>query len=810
MNLIKKKENTKKETKKEMKNIPSVKRVKIPKTVQQSIPYLRVYDDTNTNGGIIETSEGRFTKSYLLADANYSDAGEVRQEEILEVLEKIFNTFDHENSYQLTINNRTIDQAVFNKKVLIPYLHDEYDDMRVKMNELLLDKMQEGKNNLKAERYLTIATTVPSIEEAVEKFASLERDLNINFKKINQTGIKPLSLKERLEVLHDLYNLGKEGEFNKFYDLEAIVAQGITTKDMIGPSLIDTSKKDYLMIDDTYVRTLYLKAVPPKLTSVLMEALTDVSTNVTVSAHYEMQPQEKASSFASAQATNVGGEVVKAQKNLTKAGASPDLISQKLSTAQRESKQLLAEITENGQSLFHVTLVATVFAKNLSDLKLYTEQIKARAKGLMCNLDILRAQQEQGFNTTLPLALNQIQTHRILITKSAVLLQPFSTQELQAKNGFYYGLNQLSKNLIIYNRAKSINQNGVILGPPGSGKSFAAKFEMLQAYLNTQDTQIFIIDPEREYVELGEQLNATVFSIMPGGKYHLNPLDLDITPDSEEDPFAQKVDFVISLVEKMLGGRNELNGYLKSIIDNTLQKIYMPYIQELEKRGQHINTEICPTLKDFYEELRARKEPEAKNLAASIQMYCTGTLNLFAHHTNIDTNNKMVIYETKNIGTNLKELGMQICLNDIWNRMISNKKKNIRTWFYIDEFYLMLRQISTARYLQMVWKRARKWMGSPTGITQNVSDLLNSEEGCSILETSDFALLLKQAPLDRASLASIYDISDEQQEYINANASPGTGLIITNGIKIPFENILSNTSDIYKLLSTKAADSENL
>lgn len=810
MNLIKKKENTKKETKKEMKNIPSVKRVKIPKTVQQSIPYLRVYDDTNTNGGIIETSEGRFTKSYLLADANYSDAGEVRQEEILEILEKIFNAFDHENSYQLTINNRTIDQAVFNKKVLIPYLHDEYDDMRVKMNELLLDKMQEGKNNLKAERYLTIATTAPSIEEAVEKFASLERDLNINFKKINQTGIKPLSLKERLEVLHDLYNLGKEGEFNKFYDLEAIVAQGITTKDMIGPSLIDTSKKDYLMIDDTYVRTLYLKAVPPKLTSVLMEALTDVSTNVTVSAHYEMQPQEKASSFASAQATNVGGEVVKAQKNLTKAGASPDLISQKLSTAQRESKQLLAEITENGQSLFHVTLVATVFAKNLSDLKLYTEQIKARAKGLMCNLDILRAQQEQGFNTTLPLALNQIQTHRILITKSAVLLQPFSTQELQAKNGFYYGLNQLSKNLIIYNRAKSINQNGVILGPPGSGKSFAAKFEMLQAYLNTQDTQIFIIDPEREYVELGEQLNATVFSIMPGGKYHLNPLDLDITPDSEEDPFAQKVDFVISLVEKMLGGRNELNGYLKSIIDNTLQKIYMPYIQELEKRGQHINTEICPTLKDFYEELRARKEPEAKNLAASIQMYCTGTLNLFAHHTNIDTNNKMVIYETKNIGTNLKELGMQICLNDIWNRMISNKKKNIRTWFYIDEFYLMLRQISTARYLQMVWKRARKWMGSPTGITQNVSDLLNSEEGCSILETSDFALLLKQAPLDRASLASIYDISDEQQEYINANASPGTGLIITNGIKIPFENILSNTSDIYKLLSTKAADSENL
>ena len=333
---------------------------------------------------------------------------------------------------------------------------------------------------------------------------------------------------------------------------------------------------------------------------------------------------------------------------------------------------------------------------------------------------------------------------------------------------------------------------------------------MYQAYLNTQNSQIFIIDPEREYVGLGNELNATVFRIMPGGTNYINPLDLDISKDDEGgDPFAEKVDFVISIVESMLGGRNSLNGYSKSIIDNTLQNLYAPYLQQIEKQHKTIDITIAPTLKDFYDELRARKEPEAKNLAAAIQMYCVGSLNLFAHRTNIDTNNRMIIYDTKNIGTNLQELGMQICLNDIWNRMIANKKKGIRTWFYIDEFYLLLHQASSAKYLQMVWKRARKWWGTPTGITQNVSDLLESDEGNTILKTSDFALLLNQAFQDRLALAQIYNLSEEQQGYVT-QASAGEGLIYTSRSIVPFENHVPTTSAIYKLLSTKAQDAEDI
>ena len=613
-----------------------------------------------------------------------------------------------------------------------------------------------------------------------------------------------------MEILHDIYNIGQEGDFAKFFDLDNIVRQGITTKDAIGPSCFITKKDDQIKIgDNLYARALFLKSIPATLSSNLLESLTSISTNVLLSVHYEAQPQEKAVAFASGQVTSVGGEVVKAQKSLSKAGASPDLISPKLATAEKDAKDMLADLTDRNQKLFHVTVVAVVFAQNEADLNLYTDQIKTRAKEHVCQLDVLTTQQEQGLNSALPLANNIIHTHRIMTSETASAVQPFSTQELQIKGGFYYGLNPLSKNLIIYNRAASNNQNGVILGSPGTGKSFAAKLEMYQAYLNTINSQIFVIDPEEEYVVLAERLGGSVFRIEPGGTTHVNPLDLDITKDKEGDPLAQKIDYVISLCERMLGGKSELSGHVKGIIDSTLQELYAPYISLLEKRGLTIDTDECPTLKDFYLALLKRKEQEARNLASSIRMYCEGTLDLFAYHTNIDTNARFIVYDIAHIGTNLEELGIQICLNDIWNRMVSNKKRGIRTWFYIDEFHLLLKLPSSAAYLQMIWKRARKWMGTPTGITQNVEDLLRSPEGQTILSTSDFALMLSQAPLDRAALASIFNISEEQQEYFT-NVGSGEGLIYTSRTIVPFENHFPKDNELYKILSTKPEDAEKV
>lgn len=792
------------------KKIKSTKQpIKIPKDVLSSIPYERVYDDTNTNGGIIETQNGVYTKSYFLDNTSFSDIGDEGQDEILKSYEKILNMYNHLHSYQITINNRNINKEKFNKNVMMAYKKDGLDDLRAEHNSIVNDKMEEGKNNIKAEIYLTIGVEAENIKDALSLFQTIEKDISVKFKHINGSGMKPISLKDRLEILHDIYNLGNEEAFDKTFDPEAMRKQGLTTKDYIAPPSMEFKRGDLMKIGGTYARALFLKSIPKTISGNLMEVLSSISANLLLSVHYDAQEQEKAVSFAAGQVTSVGGEVIKQQTSLSRSGASPDMISPKLATAQADAQEMLDDLTNGNQKLFKVTMVAVVFASSEKDLDLYTDQIKTRAKEHVCALEVLQTQQEQGLNTALPLAHNYLKTYRVMTSETSSAIQPFSTVELQTKGGFYYGLNALSKNLIIYNRSVSNNQNGFILGSPGAGKSFTAKMEMYQAYLNTDKSQIFILDPEQEYVVLAKRLGGQIFSIEPGGTAHVNPLDLDITKDNDGDPLAQKIDYVISIVERMLGGKAELSGYSKSVIDSTLQDLYRPYISELQSRNITIDPEICPTLKDFYELLVARKEAEARNLAASIRMYCDGTMDLFAHHTNIDVNAKMVVYDTSHIGANLQELGMQICLNDIWNRMIKNKKAGVRTWFYIDEAHLFLKMPSSAAYISMVWKRARKWMGTPTFITQNVEDMLRSAEGNTILSTSDFAVMLTQAPLDRAALATLFHISEEQQEFFT-NAGSGEGLIYTSKSIVPFENHFPEDTQLYKILSTKPTDAENV
>ena len=797
------------------KKIKSAKHpTQIPKDVLSTIPFTRVYDDTNTNGGIIEISNGTFSKSYYLDDTSFDDIGELEQDDILKSFEKILNTFNHLHSYEITINNRNIDKAKFNETILMPYKKDTLDDLRAEHNEIIMDKMQDGKNNLRAEKYVTVSVEAENINEALDLFASIEKEINVKFKHINSVGLRPISLKDRMKILHNIYNLENEDAFNEEFNPRSLKKQGLSVKDAIAPISFEFGGKNvkngsYFKMGEIYGRSMILKSIPANINGNLLETLSSISTNLLLSVHYEAQEQEKAVAFASSQVTSVGGDVIKQQTSLSRSGASPDMISPKLRTAQLDAQEMLDDLTNRNQKLFKVIVVATVFATNEKDLELYTSQIMTKAKEQVCSMRVLSTTQEQGFNTSLPLAKNYLKAYLVMTSETASAVQPFSAVELQSKGGFYYGLNTLSRNLIIYNRAIGVNQNGFILGSPGTGKSFTAKMEMYQTYLNTDHSQIFVLDPEQEYVVLANRLGGQIISIEPGGKNHLNPLDLDITKDKDGDPLAQKVDYVICIIERMLGGKSELSGFAKSIIDSTLQELYRPYIEDLERRGITIDTGSCPTLKDLYDTLCSRKEPEARNLAASIKTYCDGTLDLFAYHTNIDVNAKMVVYDTSHIGTNLKELGMQIALNDIWNRMISNKKSKIRTYFYIDEAHLFLRMPSSAEYIAMVWKRARKWMGTPTFITQNVEDMLRSAEGNTILSTSDFAVMLSQSPLDREALSDLFHISPEQQEYFT-HVGSGEGLIYTAKAIVPFENHFPENTELYKILSTKPSDAEGI
>ena len=797
---------------------------KARKTVQQTIPYVRVYEDLNTAGGVIESDECMFTKSYFVPDANYSSVGEEKQEEQLAAYEKILASFSGTNKFQITINNRNVDRTSFNHSIMMKKQEDGFDELRKENNNIIMGAIHAGKNNMKPEIYLTVGVPATNIRESLAKFTSLEKDLNSKFSKINDEGIETIDIAQRLEIFHDVYNLGNEGDFLrekvingikvKSFDLKTICSQGITTKDVVGPSGFDFMN-DYMMIGDNYARALYLKGIPGSISSTLLEDISSVTANMLLSVHFDAMSKDKAAAFAAAQVTTIGGDVIKAQRKLAESGViSPDLISPKLQTAKADASEMLDDITNNNMSLLKITLVVVVFAKNMEDLDLYTDQIKTKARENLCQIDVLRSQQEQGLTTALPLAKNIIKVHKIMTSYTASAIQPFASKELLQPGGLYYGVNSQTNNLIFVNRLTRNNQSAVILGIPGGGKSFIAKNEMQQIILTQPKSQIFVIDPEREYVAQCKLMKGDVIKISSGSNNvnHINPLDLDITPDEdgERAPLQEKVDFIIGLVLRMMGRDAILTGSDKNVIDQVVTEMYAPYLEYLHEHNIYYCAEQCPTLVDFCQMLRSRKELNAKEIANQIQIYCTGSFNTFAHKTNINTDNsKIVVYDISSIGENLKELGMYICLTDVWNRMISNKGRGFRTWLYLDEFYLILKEKASAEYLQMIWKRARKWGGCPTGITQNVEDLFATHEGTTIIETSDMITMLKQAPNNRAQLSAMLNISEEQQEFIG-NVNQGEGLLYLGGTLIPFKNNFPTDTMLYKIMSTKPDDAENV
>ena len=790
----------------------------IPKTVQDTIPYLHFYKN-----GIIELDPGIFSKSYKLEDVNFKIATDEEQMNIFQRYEDLLNTFDSEIKLQLVIFNRSMNDDRVREKVKIPYRKDNLNPYREEYNNMLLDKMKEGRNNITKEKYMSVTINAASVDEAFVKFTKLDSEMSTAIKRINGQETQPMTAVERLEVLADIYsdsdgmgNFYKKAKINdkniESFSFESMAKQGLTTKDLIGPASIKVGR-DYLEIGDKFSSTLFIDNLPTFMNANILEELTDVGFNMLVSISYNRLKADKAMSLLKNQMVNINGNVVDAQKRAAKAGYSPDLISPELLRSQEEAKDLMDDITTRNQSLILTTFTITVFGDTQDELEKNIDQLKSITGKFLFQIKKLNYQQEKGFNTTLPIGRCDVYVDRLLTTESAGIFIPFSTQELSQSNGMYYGLNAVSKNLILFNRKNSKNANGVILGTPGSGKSFTAKREMINVILNTDD-EIYIIDPEREYLPLAQLLGGEVVRIAAGGKTYLNPMDMDINygndDDSKTDPISMKCDFIGGLCETMSGDGRGLNSTQKSIVDRCVRILYQPYLShmyELQKLDKSKTCDITasPTLKDFYEMLLSQPEYEAQTLALSLERFCIGSLDTFAHHTNVSRNKRLIVYDIKDIGEGMKELGLQVCLNAVWNQIIENKKINRYTWFYLDEFYLLTQNPSSAAFLQQVYKRARKWQGIPTGITQNVGDLLASPQACAILNNCDFILMLNQSPIDKMQLAQMLNISPTQLSYIT-NSDPGQGLIYTGKSIVPFMDKFPVNTELYKVMTTKPDD----
>ncbi len=789
------------------------RRVTVPRSVQKTIPYRNVYSD-----GIIEVEEGIFSKTYPIYDVNFSIAPQEDQENIFNLYGDMLNSFGAECLLSLTIHNTSMNQERFNRETLIRMESDGLNVYREEINEMLCRKVAESRNNLVHDKYFTVTLPCPNIEEAVVEFGRIDGLMSRSLRAINKQEVQPLTLEERLEVLYSVYNMDANAPLKKevaigkktisTFDLKSLNAAGVSTKDVIAPISFEF-KKDYFKMGDILGRSMFIESYPTYLKTSLLSDFSDLPASMLLTVHFRSMRQDQAIKLIKNQTTTIAASVVTAQKQASKGGYSTDLISPELQKAQEEARKLMDDITTRNQKLFFVTLVLTHFAMNKEELDKNTKALTTIANKHLCQLKTLNYLQEHGLNSSLPLGVNRLKVERLNTTESASVFIPFSVQEWKSKHGFYYGVNAVSRNIILYNRKQGANFNGVILGKPGAGKSFSAKREMVNALLSTND-EIYVIDPENEYLPLIKEMGGEVIRIAVGGDTHINPFDMDIEYADQEDPVTMKSDFIGSICEIVIGGAFGLSPVEKSVIDRCVRLVYEPYLRAIkEMRDKGINTtgdsRIAPTMMEFYNLLKKQPEEEAKRIALALEIYTTGSLNTFAKRTNVNTNNRLIAYDIKDIGTGMKVLGLQICLDSIWNRMIANKRKGKYTWIYIDEAHLLAQHESSAKYVQQVYKRARKWFGIPTIMTQQVEDVLQSKEMRTVISTSNFVMMLDQAPMDKVELGHMFSISEDELSYIT-NAEPGNGLLYNGKSLVPFQDQFPQNTKLYVAMSTKPED----
>ena len=769
-----------KKRKKEKKKVVKKKR-SVPRTTQKTLPYKCVCDNF-----LMKVDDNKYSKTYVFEDVNYSIAKQEEQESIFLGYCSVLNSFDTSADIQLTIHNNRVNKDEFNKMVLLRYKGDEYDHYIDVYNDMLKDKMEKGQNGIIRSKYLTVTMQAPDLETARGKFAAIDLELINAFKKIGSV-ITPLTSNDRVNLLKDIFK-SVDDTIPKLSekDFKRQAERAYCCPDYF------EFKKDYFMWNNKYARTMFIKDMPSSLKDDMLTEIANTNLDVMVTVNIAPVDPYKALKIVNHQLTSMRANKLQAEKKALRSGYTTDVINEDLKHSLIEAEELLDDLRSKNQKMFLNNIIIMVTADDIDELDNSTEAIEAVIRKQLCSVSTLKFQQEKGLQSVLPLGNCTLKIRRTLTTESTAVFLPFAAKEISQKNGMYYGLNALSNNMIIFNRLMLKNPNGFILGSPGSGKSFSAKREMLNVFLATDD-DIIIIDPEREYGSLVAALNGETINVSPASANYINPLDMSQDYSDEQSPLVMKSDFILSFCECLVG-KQGLTAKEKAIIDRCLTNIYAEYLQDFDP-------EKIPTLMDFYENIKAQPEDEAQGLALSIELYIKGNLNVFAHKTNVNTSNRVVSYDIKDLGKQLKTIGMLIVLDYVWNRITVNRAKGKRTWIYLDEIYLLFANEQSANFLYELYKRARKWGGVPTGITQNVEDLLKSETARSMLSNTDFVMMLNQATSDRIQLARLLNISDNLLTHVTSSES-GSGLICCGGSIIPFVDKFPH-NELYDLMTTK-------
>ena len=757
-------------------------RYKVPKKVQDVTPIKRIWPD-----GIFLVGS-KYAKSWKFTDINYLVASREDKESMFLTYSELLNGLDSGACTKITINNHHMKRSDFEDSVLMRYRGDGLDTYRDEYNQVILDKAMDA-NGILQEKYVTITVGKRNVEEARAYFARMEVDLVAHFAAL---GAKCVSMdaSERLRALHDFYRSGEENAFA--FDIRNAAKHGHDFKDYICPDSLE-KHSDYLMLGERYARVLYLKDYASYIKDSFVAELTEMSRSMMLSIDILPVPTDEAVREVENRLLGVETNITNWQRKQNQNNNFSAVVPYDMELQRKESKEFLDDLTTRDQRMFFAVITMVITADTKEELDQDTETILSTARKHMCQMAVLKYQQLDGLNTVLPIGTRKINAFRTLTTESLAVFIPFKVQEIMDKGGIYFGENAISHNLIMCNKENLLNQSAFVLGVPGSGKSFSVKELIAFLILNTDD-DILVCDPEGEYAPLVEAMGdlGSVIRVSAGGRDRLNAMYM-VDGYGENNPIVVKSEFIMSLVEQI--DKKGVGPQHKSIIDRCIAQVYR----------EAYEASTIPTLCTLREKLLEQPEPEAKQIALSLELYTTGSLDIFGKQSNVDLDKRVVVFDIHGLGAQLKPTGLLVITDTMLNRVTLNWKKGKRTHVFIDEFHVVFENEFSAQFFNSAWRQFRKRNAYPTAITQNVEYLLDSVQASTMLSNSEFIVMLNQAASDREELAKLLNISNEQMSYIT-NADPGCGLIKYGGSLVPFVNRFPKDTMLYQLMTTRPGE----
>ena len=754
----------------------------IPKNVQQVIPIQRIWKN-----GIFLVGKNKYSLTYKFSDINYAVASREDKEAMFLNYCELLNSFDSGATTKITIALRRVNRKNFENEILLPFKEDGLDIYRKEYNQMLLDKAINS-NNMLREIYLTVSVVKKTYGDARNYFRRVGNDITSHLAKLGSKCIE-LDAKEKLRILYDFYRTGEEVYFN--LDLQDMMKKGHNFKDYICPDGF-SFKNDYFEMGKKFGRVFFLKDYASYIKDSFIAELTDMNQNMMLSLDVIPIPTDEAVREVENRLLGVETNITNWQRKQNANNNFSAVVPYDLEQQRKESKEFLDDLTTRDQKMMFANLTLVITANTKEQLEADTETILITARKHLCQIVPLTYQQMNGLNTALPIGVRKIKNLRTLTTESLAVLNPFRVQEIFDKGGIYYGENAISHNLIMVNKENLLNQSAFLLGVPGSGKSFSAKELIVFLALSTED-DILICDPEEEYSALVKAMGGEVIDISASSKDHINAMDMIDGYGDGANPVVDKSEFILSLFEQL--DKNGLGSKEKSIIDRCTALVYDDYHK----------TNVMPTLITLRKKLQEQPEKEAHELSLILELFTNGSLNVFAHETNVNTNSRIISYDIYKLEKQLKTMGLLVITDAMINRVSENYKKGKRTHIFIDEFHVLFENEYSATFFNSAWRQFRKRNAYPTAITQNVEYLLSSVDASTMLSNSEFIVMLNQAATDRKELAKLLNISDEQMSYIT-NSEAGCGLIRYGSSLVPFINQFPTNTKLYKLMTTKPGE----